>query len=243
MSNGNITRRSTLQMLVALPTLAMLGRHALAAAAPLKISFIGAGRMAKALGTLCVNAGHEVMFSSRHPEEIKALTDSLGPRAHAGTVADAVKFGEVVFLTVPYNAIPDLVRDHGKVLAAKSLVVDVGNPSARRDGDTGAAALEQGPGLYLAGQMPGIKLVRAFNAINFGKLPEYAARQGAQKVAAPMVGDDKKAIGLAQDLFREIGFEGVLIGGLDKSKYTVPGQALADDHTPAEARKIIAGLQ
>ena len=91
--------------------------------------------------------------------------------------------------------------------------------------------------------MPGLKVVRAFNAINFAKLPEYATRKGAQKVAAPMVGDDKKAVELAQGLFREIGFEPVMIGGLDMSRHTLPGEPLADDHTADEARKIIAGLK
>ena len=238
-----VTRRYVLLMLCTLPLLVAPGGAAPAANAPVKIAFVGAGRMATAIGTLYVNAGHEVMFSSRHPEEIKPLVDKLGPRAHAGTVADAVQFGEVVFLTVPYNGVPDLARDHGKQLAAKPLVVDVGNPVARRDGEVGATAREKGAGLYLVSLMPGLKVVRAFNAINFAKLPEYATRQGAQKVAAPMVGDDKKAVAMAQGLFREIGFEPVLIGGLDMSRHTLPGEPLADDHTAEEARKIISGLK
>ena len=243
MTRIRITRRSTLAVLGSLPLLAASTGDALAAAAPSKIAFVGAGRMATAIGTLLVNSGHEVMFSSRHPEEIKPLVDKLGPRAHAGSVADAVKFGEVVFLTVPYTAMPDLAKDYGKQLAAKPLLVDVSNPVARRDGDVGETARAQGAGVYLVGLMPGAKVVRAFNAINFAKLPEYATRTGAQKVAAPMVGDDRRAIGMAETLFREIGFEPVLIGGLDKSRHTLPGEPLGDAHTPDEARKIIAGLK
>jgi predicted dinucleotide-binding enzyme len=243
MTRSRITRRNALSLLGTLPVLAALARPAFAATAPLKIAFVGAGRMASAIGTLFVNAGHEVMFSSRHPEEIKSLVDGLGPHAHAGTVADAVQFGDVVFLTVPYSGIPDLARDFGKTLAAKPLVVDVGNPVARRDGEVGATAREKGAGRYLAALIPGVKLVRAFNAINFAKLPEYATRTGALKVAAPMVGDDRKAVALAQGLIREIGFEPVMIGGLDKSSHTLPGEPLANDHTAAEARQIIAGLK
>src|SRR5262249_5398631 len=38
---------------------------------PLKIGSIGAGRMGSALGALFIKAGHPVMFSSRHPENLK----------------------------------------------------------------------------------------------------------------------------------------------------------------------------
>jgi predicted dinucleotide-binding enzyme len=232
-----------LGLLGAMPLSLMLQRVGRAAAAPEKIAFIGGGRMAAAIGPLFVKSGHEVMFSSRHPEELKSLADGLGPRAHAGTVADAVKFGDVVVLTVPYTAMPDLAKDHGKALAAKPLLIDVSNPVANRDGDIGAVAREQGAGLYLVSLMPGARIVRAFNAMNFAKLPEYATRKGEAKVAAPMVGDDPKAVALAQKLVREIGFEPVMIGGLAMSRHTAPREPLADDHTVEEAHKIIAGLK
>ena len=60
--------------------------------APLKIGTIGAGREGGALGTLFAKAGHPVMFSSRHPEQLKELVDSAGPNAKAGTVAEAIAF-------------------------------------------------------------------------------------------------------------------------------------------------------
>ena len=51
---------------------------------PLKIGMVGAGRMGGALGALFVKAGHPVMFSSRHPENLKDLATRLGPLAQAG---------------------------------------------------------------------------------------------------------------------------------------------------------------
>lgn len=240
---GLLARRTMLGLLGAVPLSGMLLSAGHAAAVPEKIAFIGGGRMAAAIGPLLAKSGHEVMFSSRHPEELKSLVDGIGPRARAGTVADAIKFGDVVVLTVPYTAMPDLARDHGKAIAAKPLVIDVSNPVANRDGEIGAMAREKGAGLYLVGLMPGAKIVRAFNAINYAKLPEYATRTGDKKVAAPMVGDDPKAVALAEKLIREMGFDPVMIGGLEMSRHTAPREPLADDHTAAEARKIIAGLK
>jgi len=51
---------------------------------PIKIGIIGSGRIGGTVGALWVKAGHKVLFSSRHPEELKDLTASLDPRASAG---------------------------------------------------------------------------------------------------------------------------------------------------------------
>src|SRR6202047_445823 len=99
--------------------------------APLKIATIGAGREGGSLGTLFAKAGHSVMFSSRHPEELKDLVASAGPAAKAGTVADAAVFGDVVLLVVPYGAVEQIGKDYGAALAQKALVMDVSNPTAR----------------------------------------------------------------------------------------------------------------
>ena len=99
--------------------------------APLSISTIGAGQEGGALGALFVKAGHRVMFSSRHPDTLKGLVDELGPLARVGTVADAVKFGDVVMVVVQYTSMEQIGRDYGNSLAEKVLVIDVSNPIAR----------------------------------------------------------------------------------------------------------------
>ncbi len=233
------SRRTALGLLGVMP---VLGTKAFAASAPLKIATIGAGKMGAPLGSLFAKAGHEVMFSSRHPENLKSLVDGLGPKARAGTVADAVAFGEVIILLVPYSAMPDLAKEHGKALATKPLVLDVSNPYPERDGEPGRIGREEGAGPYLAKLLPGVKIVRAFNAINYGKLAEFSARKG--EVAAPLCGDDSKAVALAESLIKEIGFGPVMIGTCSaKSKFTIPGQAIGGEHTVAEAKKIAETLK
>jgi predicted dinucleotide-binding enzyme len=99
----------------------------------LKIGVIGSGNIGGTIGGLWVKAGHSVLFSSRHPEELKPLTDSLGPLAKAGTVGDALDFGDVILVAVPYKAIPELAKDYGPKFAGK-IVIDPANAVARRDG-------------------------------------------------------------------------------------------------------------
>jgi len=211
--------------------------------APLKIGTIGAGREGGSLGTLFAKAGHPVMFSSRHPEQLKELVDSAGPNAKAGTVADAVAFADVVLLVVPYGAVEQIGKDYGPALAGKALVMDVSNPTAR-SGEEIVKWVEQqgGAGLATAKLLPGAHLVRAFNAIGYAKLPELAHRQG-DPVGVPIAGDDQNAVAIASRLIKEIGFEPVMVGGLAMGKYLNVGTPLAGIHMPDEIRQIAATLK
>jgi 8-hydroxy-5-deazaflavin:NADPH oxidoreductase len=210
---------------------------------PLSISTIGAGREGGALGALFVKAGHRVMFSSRHPDTLKGLVDELGPLARVGTVAEAVEFGDVVMVVVPYTAMEQIGKDYGGELAKKVLVIDVSNPIARRDGADIVKWVDEqgGAGLATAKLLPGAHIVRAFNAINYAKLSAAAHRQG-ELTAVPIAGDDPHAIDIASSLIREIGFDPVVIGGLAMGKYLVPGTPFGGEHTAAEIQQIVTNL-
>lgn len=214
-----------------------------AGAAPLKIGIVGSGREGGALGKLLVKAGHPVMFSSRHPEDLKGLVGEVGPLAKAGTVAEAIAFGDVVLIVVPYPAMQQIGADHAPALAQKKLVIDVSNPIARRDGIdlVNKVAAEGGAGVATAKMLPGSHIVRAFNAIGYMKLGADAHRAGTP-LGVPIAGDDQEAVALASALIREMGFEPVVIGGLAKGKYLVPGTPLGGEHTPDQLRNIAKGL-
>ncbi|MBP1777225.1 MAG: oxidoreductase [candidate division NC10 bacterium] len=225
--------------LAALPPVA----GAQATGAPLKIGMIGAGREGGALGALFVKAGHPVKFSSRHPENLKGLVTGLGPLAQAGTVEEAIAFGDVVVIAIPYTAMEQIGKAHSDALAKKALVIDVSNPIPRRDGEdfVKSVGAQGGPGLVTAKFLPGAPIVRAFNAIGAGRLAELAHRAG-EPVGVPIAGDDPKAIALAESLIRGIGFEPVLVGGLAMGKHLVPGTPLGGEHTPTELRRIAGSL-
>jgi 8-hydroxy-5-deazaflavin:NADPH oxidoreductase len=213
-------------------------------ASPLKLGSVGAGRMGGALGALFIQAGYPVMFSSRHPENLKEMAARLGPLAQAGPVEQAIAFGDVVVMVVPYAALEEIGKTHGRALASKPLVLDICNPIARRDGEAIVQWVNEqgGAGLASAKLLPGARIVRAFNAISYRKLADDAHRPGGP-VGVPIAGDDQKAIALAEGIIRTIGFEPVLVGGLAMGKYLLPGTPLAEEHTPEEIRKIAAELK
>jgi predicted dinucleotide-binding enzyme len=192
--------------------------------APLRIGIIGAGHIGGTLAALWVSAGHEVMISSRHPDELQGLARSLGPKAHVGTPRDAAVFGEVVLVSVPYGALPQVGRDLKSELAGK-IVLDTGNPYPQRDGEMAVAARAKGTGVASAEYLPGVRLVRAFNAINSGDLRSEAHRQGAP-IAIPLAGDDPQALQVAQQLVSDAGFVPVVVGPLARAREFDVGTAV-----------------
>lgn len=193
-------------------------------ARPLKIGIIGSGNIGGTVGELWAKAGHQVLFSSRKPEELKDLVARVGSGARAGTPKEAIAFGEVVMLGVPYSAMPQIGQDYARDLAGK-IVLDAGNPSARRDGPMAEAALTQGAGLATAGFLPGARVVRAFNSINFKVISNEAHRTG-ERVAIPLAGDDAEALAVASRLVTDAGFDPVVAGPLAKGKAFDSGSQL-----------------
>ena len=225
----------------AAPALPMsLARAATGGAGKLKIGTVGSGNVGGTLGGVWVKAGHEVMFSSRSLERDQALAAKLGPGAHAGTPREAAAFGEVLLVSVPYGALPQVGKELGDLLEGK-VVIDTCNPFPGRDGDIAVWARKKGAGLASAELLPGARIVRAFNAIGSYSMGEAHERPG--RIGMPIAGDDARAVALASRLVRDIGYEPVLVGGLAMGRYLMPGTPLAGEHTPAEIRRIAATLK
>jgi hypothetical protein len=221
-------------------TCALTSAAAVSATEPksLKIGIIGTGHIGGTLARLWAQAGHELLISSRHPEQLQALARSLGPRVKAGTPREAAVFGEVVLISIPYGALPQLGRDLKAELAGK-IVLDTGNPYPGRDGEMAVQARRKGTGVASAEYLPGVRLVRAFNAINSGDLAAEAHRKG-DLVAIPLAGDDQEALAMAQRLVRDAGFDPVVVGPLSRAReFDVGTEPYTRLLTASELRKLL----
>ncbi len=225
----------TLAAAVASPALAedMTGK--------IKIGVIGGGNIGGTIGGLWVKDGHEVMFASRHPENLKPLVDELGPKAKAGTPEEAIKFADAVFLAVPYKAYPELSKEIDPLLKGK-VVLDAGNATERRDGELYNEAQKDGIGLTSAKYFPGAKLVRAFNAANYKIFAKEGANGGKDRsggrMAIPIAGDDPQAIKVAEALVRDAGFDPVVVGPLkDADKFAMGTPGFGHDVTAPELKE------
>jgi hypothetical protein len=189
-----------------------------------KIGLIGSGRQGGALGVLFAKAGYPVLFSSRHPEELKDIVAKAGPNAKAGLPQDAAAFGDIVVIAVPYGVTPQIGKDYAALMKGK-IVIDLGNPREDRDGPMATDAKARGTGVATAGYIPGVRLVRAFNALSFVQVERDAHRAG-EKLGIPVAGDDPAAVKTVVQLVIDSGFDPVVTGKLASSKNFDTGTAV-----------------
>jgi predicted dinucleotide-binding enzyme len=205
---------------------------------PLKIGVIGVGEIGGALARHWAAAGHQLLISSRHPEQLLALAKELGPNVKAGTPREAAEFGEVVMLAVPYSAEPQVGRDLADALRGK-IVMDAGNPYPSRDGDMAVRDRQRGTGAAVKEYFPGARVVRAFNAINSGPLASQAFAK-PERLGIPLAADDPEAMKVAEQLVRDAGFDPVPVGPLSRAReFDVGTPVYVRGMTAAELRRAL----
>lgn len=208
----------------------------------MKVGILGSGRIGAVAARLFVTAGHEVAIAnSRGPESLQALVKELGPRAHAMTITDAARFGDVVLLAVPWHL--EAALPSAELLRNK-IVMDAMNPYDPAGGFfdlKGSTSSE-----IVLRRMPGARLVKAFNTIYY----EHLANRGRKDLpledrhAIYIAGDDPEAKEIVAGLIRDIGFAPVDTGGLrDGGRIQEPDSPIYNEtYTSREAHKILSTL-
>ena len=164
------------------------------------------------------------------------MVEGLGPLAKAGTVGEALDFGEVILVAVPYKAIPDLAKEYGPKFAGK-IVIDPANAVARRDGeDLLAETKEKGIGNTTESYLKGSHVVRAFNSMGYTYFEKEAHRAG-DPMAIPIAGDDPKAVQVASQLVRDAGFEPVAVPLSRAMEFAQGGPLYGKQFTAKELRE------
>jgi predicted dinucleotide-binding enzyme len=190
----------------------------------MKIGIIGAGNIGGNLTRRLTAVGHDVsVANSRGPQTLGALAEETG--ATPVTVEQAAQGADVVIVTIPLKAVPDLPDGILDGAAEGVAVIDTGNYyPQQRDGRI--AGIED-DGLtesrWTARQI-GHTVVKAFNGTYAQDILDRARPVGApDRMALPVAGDDAAAKRRVRDLIDEIGFDTVDAGGLDDSWRQQPG--------------------
>ncbi len=206
---------------------------------PMRLGVIGAGWLGGTVGRLWVRAGHEVMFSSRNLERVRADLAGLGERARVGTPAETAAFATVLLFAVPYDALPDLGRELASSLRGK-IVLDACNPRPGSAGLSGEAEAI-GVGAVSSRLLAGTRLVRAFSAVDATAIEASAARaQG--RLGVPIASDDREALEVASRLVRDAGSEPVVTGDLATARSFQRGQPGFRANTDAAELRRRLGL-
>jgi 8-hydroxy-5-deazaflavin:NADPH oxidoreductase len=198
-----------------------------------RIGIVGSGNIGGTLGILLAKAGYEVLYSSRHPDTLRDLARTAGPKACAGTVAKAIAFGDVIVLSVPLKALPELDAQTKESLKGK-IVIDTSNPYPERDGKIAEEARKEpgGMGTFVARLLPGARIVRAFNTVYSEDLKKTVNKRG-EKIGVPVAGDDEEGLKATVELAEQAGLDPVVTGGLSTSKLFDVGTAVYATSAPA----------
>jgi 8-hydroxy-5-deazaflavin:NADPH oxidoreductase len=191
-------------------------------ASPARIGIIGSGHIGGTIGGLWIKKGHQVAFSSRHPDELKPMVAELGSLARAGTVEEAITFGDVLFIAVPYGAVPQIGKDYSAAMKDK-VMLDACNAVSARDGAVADEVEQTGIGVTTQKYFPGVRIVRAFNTMSYMIFAREANRPDP-KLAVPIAGDDPQAVQIAASLVRDAGFDPVVVGKLADARRFQRGQ-------------------
>ena len=183
----------------------------------MKIGIIGAGWLGGTVGRIWVKAGHRVLLASRHPDKQRRDAAALGPLASGGSFEDAASFGEVVLIAIPYRALETLGAALQAPLAGK-IVLDACNPYTPDPAEPIRAIEAEGVAQASARLLPGVRLVRAFSAVDATAIEASAAGHHGQHLGVPLASDDLAALEVAEQLVRDAGCDPVTVGDLASAR-------------------------
>ena len=176
------------------------------------IGLIGSGHIGSTVARLAVDAGHEVVLSnSRGPETLQDLADDLGPHARAATTSEAAA-ADLVVLTIPLKSVAQVPVEplRGRI------VIDTSNYYPQRDGQIAALDdLSSTTSQLVQAQLPGSRVVKAFNNINYLHLGSLQRPSGSpERSVLPIAGDDAEAKAAVSEFLDSIGYDAYDAGPL-----------------------------
>ncbi len=175
----------------------------------MKIGFVGAGGMAKALaGKWALK--HEIMLSGRTAEKTSEAAQAVG--AAAGTAAEAVSFADVVVLATRWEDVFTAIEDAGGPAAFNGkIVIDINNPV---DIETFVTTRDDGRSLTeaIAEALPAAHVGKAFNMAQVAVWADPDMTYDGRQMVTLYTADDGADAAIAE-LIADVGAEPLRLGG------------------------------
>ncbi|WP_405897616.1 NAD(P)-binding domain-containing protein [Streptomyces sp. NBC_00727] len=180
-----------------------------------RISIIGTGNMARALGSRALAGGNAVEVIGRNASKVDALVRAIGG-ATAGTIG-AAPTGDIVILAVPYAHTAPLVRQFGNALSGK-VIVDITNPFnpdltglVTPEGSSGAQEIAKSA-------PPGAHVVKAFNTV-FGHVLTAYTPEDPRPLDVFIAGDDAEAKARVSSFVESLALRPLDVGDLTNARW------------------------
>lgn len=208
----------------------------------LNIGILGAGNIGASAAKLFAAAGHDVRIAnSRGPQSLATLCADLGENVRPATPEDAVAFGDVVLIAVPWPSREDAIPDAGPY--DDKIVIDALNPYDEEFEleDLGNRTSSE----IVKTLVPGARLVKAFNTLFYKRLATEGKKPDAKdRLAIFVAGDDAQAKAIVSKLIDEIGFDAIDTGSLaEGGRKQQPGSAIYNvPLTANDAKRTLATI-
>ncbi|WP_149303478.1 NADPH-dependent F420 reductase [Pareuzebyella sediminis] len=207
----------------------------------MKIGIIGSGKIGGNLGKHWAKAGHDVLLSSRHPEELGSLVKEAGKNAKAVSVTEAFEANaDVYLLAMPFKAIDKIAELYAGEYSNK-IIIDATNPYPQRDGEMAQEVRDANYNAseYTALKFSTAKTVKAFNTIQAEHLKDRAF-EDRDRLTVPYAAQDEASKSIAKQLIEDIGFDSLYVGNLSDTRIMDPDQAIyGKSLTHTELKKVI----
>lgn len=209
----------------------------------MRIGIIGAGNIGGNCARRFVASGkHQVTLSfSRDLAKLDALAAELGSAASTGTPQDAVRDCEITLFSVPWDAIPEALRQAGSLRG--KVVVDTTN----QFGSLALPPKGQTAAQFNAARFEGSVYTKSFNTLTAGFQATAAERPDDEKVAQWLCGDDTDAKRIVEDLIVDAGYLPVDLGGVKGCQVMEAprrkGAVYGEEYREADAEAVVAAVR
>jgi len=180
------------------------------------VTIIGAGNMARGIGTRMRAAGAEVQILAPTADKAKALAEELGSDGSVtgGGLGEAPR-GDIVVLAVPYEGALHYAAEHAPELEGK-VVVDITNPVDWSSFDRLVTPADSSAAQEIAARAPGARVVKAFNTTFAGTL--LTGEVAGQQLDVLLAGDDQDAKAMLTGLVEGAALRPVDTGSLHRAQ-------------------------
>ena len=188
----------------------------------MKIGVIGTGAIGGTIAKKLAAAGHEVkVHNVGEYDRLKKRAQELG--ASPSTIKEVVNDVDVVIVSIPTKAIPDLPKELFTDVPDNVIVVDTSNYYPFRDGEIEELKNGKVESAWVA-EILGRPVVKAFNNLLAHSLEYGSKSEGAEgRMAMAVSGDDGKSKEIISDLINDAGFDAVDAGSISESWRHQPG--------------------
>ncbi len=174
----------------------------------MKIGIIGTGRLGGTLGQLFAKGMHQVMFTSKNPERLHALVDSIGKNTFFGSIEETLTFADVHLLALPFIELKNISKKVNslckeKVLIDATIPCNIGECILTQNGFVYSQSID-----YVKHLFPEAYMARAFHSYSYKTLKENAFQVlDNHKLLMPFSCQHPDVKQILENLIRHLGYQ------------------------------------